>query len=399
MDVSVDRSTDYGIGYHGGAPIRLRQPGQGVFYGGNNPVDLHQPGVPLEPRGASRSACAGPDIPNSQNLFGTGLSIPALGVVLQRDGAGRRQQRPRDAAHPRDRQPGRDDLHRAEHPAPDRTSAAASARSPAGSAARAGGALGGARRARRPRQLGGFSAPRQDIGTKITVTPHVNDSDQVRLELEEEISDAGAPQGALGAIPINKRTREDDARRPRSADRGHRRPRARRRTPTARPRSRSSATSRCSASSSSRRRRRRRRATCSSSSRRTSSATRTISAPSSSARCRSGRSSSIATSSSTRARPGRRRSDFRRANGLVEDIRQSMLAAGREGCGSRWRRSRRRSRSARAEAAHPAAADRRARRQRGGRRPAERRAAPSGRRRACAARAACRAGATSHAER
>ncbi|MDC0679913.1 hypothetical protein POL72_19380 [Sorangium sp. wiwo2] len=55
--------------------------------------------------------------------------------------------------------------------------------------------------------LGGGAAARQDVGTKIKVVPHVNDSDQVRLELSEEISDAGAPlEGALGAIPINKRT-------------------------------------------------------------------------------------------------------------------------------------------------------------------------------------------------
>jgi general secretion pathway protein D len=53
--------------------------------------------------------------------------------------------------------------------------------------------------------LGGFSAPRQDVGTKISVIPHINDSDQVRLELTEEISEAGAPQGVLGAIPIIKR--------------------------------------------------------------------------------------------------------------------------------------------------------------------------------------------------
>jgi general secretion pathway protein D len=52
---------------------------------------------------------------------------------------------------------------------------------------------------------GGFSAPRQDVGTKIEVTPHINDSDQVRLEITEGISEAGAPQGALGAIPIIKR--------------------------------------------------------------------------------------------------------------------------------------------------------------------------------------------------
>ncbi len=52
----------------------------------------------------------------------------------------------------------------------------------------------------------GFSAPRQDVGTKIKMTPHINDSNQVRLELEEESSDTGAPEGALGAIPIIKRT-------------------------------------------------------------------------------------------------------------------------------------------------------------------------------------------------
>src|SRR5664280_200968 len=52
----------------------------------------------------------------------------------------------------------------------------------------------------------GFAAPRQDVGIKIKLTPHINDSNQVRLELEEESSDTGAPEGALGAIPIIKRT-------------------------------------------------------------------------------------------------------------------------------------------------------------------------------------------------
>ena len=52
----------------------------------------------------------------------------------------------------------------------------------------------------------GFSAPRQDVGIKIKITPHINDSNQVRLELEEESSDTGAPEGALGAVPIIKRT-------------------------------------------------------------------------------------------------------------------------------------------------------------------------------------------------
>ncbi len=76
-------------------------------------------------------------------------------------------------------------------------------RSSARRAARRPASAGSARSAR----LGGFGqAQRQDVGTKIKVIPHVNDSDQVRLELTEEISDAGTPLGALGAIPINKRT-------------------------------------------------------------------------------------------------------------------------------------------------------------------------------------------------
>jgi general secretion pathway protein D len=55
--------------------------------------------------------------------------------------------------------------------------------------------------------FGGFSAPRQDVGTKIKVVPHINDSSEVRLELTEEISEQGASSGgALGAVSITKRT-------------------------------------------------------------------------------------------------------------------------------------------------------------------------------------------------
>jgi general secretion pathway protein D len=53
---------------------------------------------------------------------------------------------------------------------------------------------------------GGFNAPRQDVGNKIKVTPHINESNQVRLEIEQESSAPGAAVGQLGAIPITKRT-------------------------------------------------------------------------------------------------------------------------------------------------------------------------------------------------
>ena len=52
--------------------------------------------------------------------------------------------------------------------------------------------------------LGG-AAPRQDVGTKIKLTPHINQKNQVRLEIQEEISERGAASGALGAVSITQR--------------------------------------------------------------------------------------------------------------------------------------------------------------------------------------------------
>jgi general secretion pathway protein D len=52
----------------------------------------------------------------------------------------------------------------------------------------------------------GASPARQDVGTKISITPHLNASNEVRLELAEEISEAGDALGQLGVVPITKRT-------------------------------------------------------------------------------------------------------------------------------------------------------------------------------------------------
>lgn len=54
--------------------------------------------------------------------------------------------------------------------------------------------------------LGGGAVPRQDVGTTVTITPHINDTDEIRLEINEEISEAGAPSsnGNLGVVSINR---------------------------------------------------------------------------------------------------------------------------------------------------------------------------------------------------
>ena len=68
---------------------------------------------------------------------------------------------------------------------------------------------GRARRARRSRRFGfGASPARQDVGTKIKITPHLNDSNEVRLELTEEISEAGRRRSASSARSDHEAHRE-----------------------------------------------------------------------------------------------------------------------------------------------------------------------------------------------
>jgi general secretion pathway protein D len=56
--------------------------------------------------------------------------------------------------------------------------------------------------------LGGSygSVPRQDVGTTVKITPHINESNQIRLEISEEISEASDPSGAgnLGVVSISR---------------------------------------------------------------------------------------------------------------------------------------------------------------------------------------------------
>jgi general secretion pathway protein D len=54
----------------------------------------------------------------------------------------------------------------------------------------------------------GFGAvPRQDVGTTIRLTPHINEADEIRFEIQEEISEADAStEGTLGVRSVNKRT-------------------------------------------------------------------------------------------------------------------------------------------------------------------------------------------------
>ncbi len=204
MDLNVNNTLDLGIAYHGGSTFDVGGD-QGAVYGGNN-LGQSITGLPAE-LGALALGVRGPELEGTENIFGTGISIPALGVVLHAlgtDGNSNVLATPHILATDNVQA----DISVGQSvPLQTNVGGAAGLLSQvAGAQGAAAGALGG---------LGGlggllgggFQAPYKDVGIKLSIKPHVNDSDQVRLEIKEEISEVGSsPQGTLGAVAINQRT-------------------------------------------------------------------------------------------------------------------------------------------------------------------------------------------------
>jgi general secretion pathway protein D len=198
MDLSVSDSTNMGVSFHAGAPIDSSLL-LGGFQAGKSI------GFPTDPSLLQGFAAGvrGSPLAGTQNLLGTGLSIPAFGVVLNAVAASGRSNilaTPHIIAT--------DNVEAAisiGENIPLQTNVGGSASALGGLAGAAGtagaaglgGLLGG---------FGGFAAPRQDVGNKIKVTPHINESNQVTLEIDQESSAPGATSGTLGAVSIVKRT-------------------------------------------------------------------------------------------------------------------------------------------------------------------------------------------------
>lgn len=208
MDLTIDRENQLGVAFHGGdVENGPSSAGQTLLYGGLNPfksIGLPTPGDPT--LNALALGIRGPSLPGSANFLGTGITIPAFGVLLNAL-ASTNDADILSTPHilATDNVPAEINVGQniplqtnvggiGSLPT---TSAAGTAASPLGAL----GALGGL-------GLGFGTAPRQDIGTKIKIVPHLNDSDEVRLEVTEEISDVTGeqPVGSLGAVPFAKRT-------------------------------------------------------------------------------------------------------------------------------------------------------------------------------------------------
>jgi general secretion pathway protein D len=197
VELSVDRTRTLGLSFHGGVPDADGAGGLGLFgFQTQNSVlgtDLLT-GLALGIRGANIQLPGG--------LASTGLStIPGFGVTLNalaETGDANVLSTPHIIATdnvPADISVGQN--------VPLQTNVGGGLAGLAGGQAGALGALGAL-----GGLGGGFAAPRQDVGTKIRLTPHINDSGEVRLEIDQEISEVGATTGTnqLGAVTINRRT-------------------------------------------------------------------------------------------------------------------------------------------------------------------------------------------------
>ncbi|HEY6727307.1 MAG TPA: type II secretion system secretin GspD [Polyangiaceae bacterium] len=204
MDIGVSDDNTLGFAFHGGSQQDLGGDGDSLILGGFDAG--RSTAFPLDASlmGGFAAGIRGPDLPGTNNLLGNGLSIPAFGVVMNaiaESGRGNILATPHIIAT--DNVPA--EIEVGEN-VPTQVNAGGGIANLAGLAGGAQGNNGLAAAS----LLGGFgglggAAPRADVGNRIKITPHVNESSQVRLELELESSAAGAPQGALGAVPITQR--------------------------------------------------------------------------------------------------------------------------------------------------------------------------------------------------
>jgi general secretion pathway protein D len=203
MDLAVSDNLDLGVAFHGGNSFGGGANDPFLLTGFNAGRSLAFPTDPNLLQGFAAGVRGSP-LPGTQDLLGPGISIPAFGVVLNAlatSGKSNVLATPHVIAT---------DNVAAEisigENIPLQTNVGGSNLSSLAGLAGGGNNANLAALSPLLGLSGGFNAPRQDVGNKIKVTPHINESNQVRLEIEQESSAPGAAVGQLGAVPITKRT-------------------------------------------------------------------------------------------------------------------------------------------------------------------------------------------------
>ncbi len=200
LDLSVNSTNTFGVSFHAADTAATGSYGNSLIFGGLNPLNTISLPDATQLQGMALGI-RGPGIPGSANLLGTGLTIPAFGAIvnaLASSGYADVLSTPHILATDNE-----DAEINVGQNIPLQTNSGFSGLG--GSSGAAGGAAGALGALGSLGALGGAGASRTDVGTKIKIKPHLNESNEVRIELTEEISEAGVPQGGLGVVPITKR--------------------------------------------------------------------------------------------------------------------------------------------------------------------------------------------------
>jgi general secretion pathway protein D len=205
MDLAADRINTLGIAFHGGGTASLFGQDESLILGGFNAIDSITGPTQLQ---ALALGVRGPDLAGTEGripLLPPGISIPAFGVTLNAIATS-----------------GDSNVLSTPHIiAMDNTEAEISVgeniplqtNQTGGNLASLAPLLSGGLGGQGTQGLGALGAlgalggaPRQDVGTKIKITPHINKNNQVRLEIDEEISEQGTTTGSIGAVSIVQRS-------------------------------------------------------------------------------------------------------------------------------------------------------------------------------------------------
>ncbi|MEO8184615.1 MAG: type II secretion system secretin GspD, partial [Deltaproteobacteria bacterium] len=209
MDLSARRGNTLGLAYHGGTTADVGGGDQSIILGGFNALESIAGPTQLQ---ALALGVRGPDLGGTEGripVLPPGVSIPAFGVALNAIAISS-DSNVLSTPHIIAMDNTEAEISVGENIPLQTNAAGSNLSSLAPLLGGAGGqALQGAGGLGALGALGALgSAPRQDVGTKIKITPHINKNNQVRLEIQEEISEqgAGGPSGALGTVSITQRS-------------------------------------------------------------------------------------------------------------------------------------------------------------------------------------------------
>ncbi|MCP4195991.1 MAG: type II secretion system secretin GspD [Proteobacteria bacterium] len=205
MEVGLEKNRDVGVGFHAGTMVDSGD-GSSLVYGASTPTQSLS-SILMVPGAMSGLAAGarGPALEGTEDILGPGISIPAFGVVLQ---ALQTNSDVNVLSTPNilatdnveatinvgENVP----VQAGYNPIGGLMSSMAGGGTAATGGAAALGYLGGLGGA------GGFSINRQSVGITLNITPHINDDDQVRLEIKLDISEVVSIDSQMGPVIAEK---------------------------------------------------------------------------------------------------------------------------------------------------------------------------------------------------